>query len=402
MDITWTTEKRSVDSLIPADYNPRQMTEDQANQLEKSLKKFGLAEIPAVNVDGTILAGHQRMAMLKKLGKGGELIDVRIPNRQLTDEEAKEYNLRSNKNTGEWDFDKLLSMDEGLLKDVGFDEAFFDNLLNKDDKTAEEDDFEQPDTETLKTDIKLGDIIEIGEHRLMCGDSTSPEQAKKLLDGKLADVCFTDPPYNTGMGKKNAGSTWLNHMFEDNYTDEEWNGFMEGFCDTISSSLKDDSVAYICLDWRRNYELVPKIKKHFHLSNTIVWDKVVHGLGSDYKYTYELINVCKKGKPKLDTHQGTEAEYSDVWHIQRKMGKDEEHATKKPIELVARALRHSTKTGDTVLDIFLGSGSTMVAAHQLGRKCYGMELDPKYCQVIVNRMRALDDTLTVKLNGKVL
>ena len=401
MQLTWTTVQKTVDELLPAEYNPRQMREDQAEQLEKSLKKFGLVEIPAINTDGTILAGHQRITVLKRLGKGQELIDVRVPSRPLTNKEAQEYNLRSNKNVGEWDYGKLFAMDENLLKEVGFDDDFMDNLLgNK--AEASEDDFEQPDTETIKTDIKLGDIIEIGEHRLMCGDSTSLEQAKRLLDSKLADVCFTDPPYNTGMGKKNAGSTRLNHMFEDSYTDEEWKGFMEGFCNTISSCLKDDSVAYICLDWRRNYELVPNIKKHFHLSNTIVWDKVVHGLGSDYKYTYELINVCKKGKPKLDTHQGTEAEYSDVWHIQRKMGKDEEHATKKPIELVARALRHSTKTGDIVLDIFLGSGSTMVAAHQLGRKCYGMELDPKYCQVIVNRMRALDDTLTVKRNGIVI
>jgi DNA modification methylase len=125
---------------------------------------------------------------------------------------------------------------------------------------------------------------------------------------------------------------------------------------------------------------------------------MVHWLGSDYKYTYELINICKKWKPEINTHQWEDREYSDVWHIQRKMWKDEDHATKKPIEIVERALRHASKKSDIVLDLFLWSGSTMVASHQLNRKCYGMELDPKYCDVIVNRMKKLDSSLVIKRN----
>lgn len=108
-------------------------------------------------------------------------------------------------------------------------------------------------------------------------------------------------------------------MFDDDYTDDEWDAFLDAFLDAYLIATKDDCALYICLDWRRNHELVPKIKQRFKLSNVIVWDKVVHGLGSDYKYTYELINVCKKGKPELDTHQGEDREYSDVWHIQRKI-----------------------------------------------------------------------------------
>lgn len=130
MQLTWTTVQKTVDELLPAEYNPRQMREDQAAQLEKSLKKFGLVEIPAVNTDGTILAGHQRITVLKRLGRGKELIDVRVPNRELTDDEAKEYNLRSNKNVGEWDFDKLFSFDENMLKDVGFSEDDMQKLMN--------------------------------------------------------------------------------------------------------------------------------------------------------------------------------------------------------------------------------------------------------------------------------
>ncbi len=129
----------------------------------------------------------------------------------------------------------------------------------------------------------------------MCGDSTSTDDIDTLMDGQKADMVFTDPPYNTGMSEKtNNGSTWLNHMFNDDYSDEEWETFMSDFMTSINYSMKDDTVAYVCLDWRRNHELIPHIKSHFKLSNIIVWDKVVHGLGSDYKYTYELINVCKK------------------------------------------------------------------------------------------------------------
>ena len=149
--------------------------------------------------------------------------------------------------------------------------------------------------------------------------------------------------------------------------------------------MKENSVAYICLDWRRNHELIKVVKDTgFHLSNIIVWDKVVHWLGSDYKYTYELINVCKKGNPILDTHQW-DREYSDVWHIQRKMGKDEDHATKKPIELCERPINHGSSKWDIIWDLFLWSWSTIIASEKLSRKCYGMELDPIYIEVILKR-----------------
>lgn len=209
-------------------------------------------------------------------------------------------------------------------------------------------------------------------------------------------MVFTDPPYNTGMTawkmEKWARLTW---MFNDSYTDEEREDFMEAFCSSIYGALKENGASYICLDWRRNYQLIPHIKKYFTLSNTIVRDKVVHGLGSDYKYTYELINVCKKGKPILNTHQW-EKEYQDIWHIQRKIWRDEDHATKKPLELCARAIRHASKKGDKVLDIFGGSGSTLLACEQLGRICYMVELDPKYIEVIIRRFNKLNPTAEIK------
>jgi DNA modification methylase len=194
-------------------------------------------------------------------------------------------------------------------------------------------------------------------------------------------------------------------MFDDDFTDEEWKNLLDGFTKNLFIAMKDDSVAYICLDWRRNHELVPYVKAQFHLSNVIIWDKMVHGLGSDYKYTYEIINVCKKGKPELNTNQG-EQDYQDIWHIQRKMGRDEDHATKKPNELIARAIKHASKKDDIILDIFGGSGSTLLTAEQLGRRCFVNELLPNYCSVIITRwlnyMIKEERNITLKCNGEII
>lgn len=372
--------------------NPRLIKDDKFANLVKSVKDFPeMLELRpiVVNKDMIILWGNMRYKACKEAWL--KEIPVIVAD-NLTEEQEREFLIKDNLSGGEWDWDILANeWDTEELTEWWLDVPFVEEVPE-----AVEDDFEVD--EGIQTDIVLWDLFEIGEHRLLCGDSTNIDDVNKLMNWEKADMVFTDPPYNTWMGEKNAGSTRLNHMFDDNYTDEEWEQFMSDFCSMYFMQMKDDTVCYMCLDWRRNYELIPHIKKHFHLSNTIVWDKMVHWLGSDYKYTYELINVCKKWKPELNTHQWEDREYSDVWHIQRKMWKDEDHATKKPIEIVERAVRHASKKNDIVLDLFQWSGSTMVASHQLNRKCYWMELDPKYVQTIVNRMIKLDSTLIIKRN----
>jgi DNA modification methylase len=255
--------------------------------------------------------------------------------------------------------------------------------------------------EHVEPKAKLGDIYKLGNHRLLCGDATSPDAVDALMNGEKADMVFTDPPYNTGMkAKKGSQSkTRLGHMFEDDFTDEAWAALLSGMCASYWMATKDSAALYICLDWRRSHELVPEIKKLFKFSNLIVWDKMFHGLGSDYKYTHEFIHVCKKGDPVLETNHG-EKDYKDIWHIQRKIGRDDEHATKKPIEIVERAITHATQQGQSVLDLFGGSGSTLIACEKTNRKCYMMELDPKYCDVIVARWEKYTGGKAELLNGQ--
>lgn len=401
-------EQVDINKLKPAEYNPRIITDEEFKGLVNSIKIFGFIDPIIVNKDYTIIGGHQRYQVALKLG----IKEVPCNILDLDKKQEKKLNvvLNSHAISGKYDELKLAE----LLEEMKLDNDYMELRLNElepldlsEDVEAQEDDFEAP--KEAKYKIEVGDIFQLGDHRLMCGDSTSIEAVEKLMDGNKADMVFTDPPYNTGMTGETQGSDtlWkgnhkkrkgekLGHMFNDKYSDDEWEDFMSLFTSNYFMVMKDDSVAYICLDWRRSYELIPHIKDHFHLSNVIVWDKMVHGLGSDYKYTYELIHVCKKGKPKLNTHQG-EQEYKDVWSIQRKMGRDEEHATKKPLELCSRAIRHASKVKEIVLDLFGGSGSTLIACEELKRKCYMMELDPYYCSVIIERWEKLTQKEHIKL-----
>ena len=377
---------RDPSELIPAEYNPRKLSKKQRDDITASLNRFGFAEPVCVNKHedrmNIIIGGHQRTSVAKDIG----LKEVPTVELNLTYEMERELNVRLNKNSGEWDFEELQAhFQNDELIEWGFDSEELDFFEPEEEEEAEEDDFEGELPEEPKTE--LGRIYQLGKHRLMCGDSTSESDVTRMMDGEKADMVFTDPPYNTGMkaSESDKKGEWLSHMFDDDYTDEEWETFMREFCARYDEVTSEDSFLYICLDWRRSHELVPHLKKHWKFSNLIIWDKMVHGLGSDYKYTHEFIHVCKKGKPPLANNKNGEKEYQDVWRIQRKMGRDEDHATKKPMELCARGIRHGSKKGDIVLDLFGGSGSTLIASDEVSRQCRMMELDPKYCDVIVER-----------------
>ena len=192
--LKWKTEKRKIKELKLFEGNPRKMSEAQAEQLYTSLQKFNLAEIPAIDQSNRILAGNMRIQALKKLGKENDTIDVRVPSRPLTEAEAKEYLIRSNKNIGEWDFDALANFDDDFLKEIGFESQELDKIFQLD--TSEQDDVIP---EVKKTSIKLGDMFQLGNHKLLCADCTVKENVERLMGGEKADMIFTDPPYGIGL-----------------------------------------------------------------------------------------------------------------------------------------------------------------------------------------------------------
>lgn len=384
--LSWKTEKRKVKDLIPADYNPRQMTDKQAKELEKSLKKFGLVEIPAIDLDNTLLAGHMRMATMIQLGRGEEEIDVRVPNRKLTDAEAKEYNLRSNKNTGEWDMDKLFAMPEGLLEEVGWDKKEIQKIIDG-HTTVTEDDYNPEEGLKQPIRVSLGEIWQLGSHRLMCGDSTKREDVERLMDGKKADMVFTDPPYGVSyQSNMRDASDKFDVLENDDRFIIEWIPYL---ADLATGFI------FIWSSWKVIARWIQETVILGDMTNMIIWDKGGGGIG-DLKKTFvtdfEMALVWNRGNELLGKRLGS------VWSIGKDGSMSYNHPTQKPVELAFTAIANTCPLDGSVLDLFGGSGSTLIACEQTKRKCYMMELDPKYCTVILDRWEKLTGGKAIKIS----
>jgi len=376
------TTERKISELIPAEYNPRQLSDKQFEDLKASLTRFGAVDPAIVNIHperkNIIVGGHQRLKVAKSLGwETFPCVEV-----NLTRDQERELNVRLNKNTGSWDWNILGDLFQAEeLKEWGFsDEELFGNI-EVEEAEAQEDNYEIPDE--IETDIVLGDLIEIGEHRLLCGDSTDSDQVAKLMNGEKADMVFTDPPYNINyQGVKDKGRKIKNDKMSDD-------DFVQFIYDSLN--IKCDTF-YVCCSWQYchlfRYAMDNLLKP---VKSFIIWDKVNPAQNLDKYYKQHEI-ILYHGK-----FGGEKTLRGDIWQVKRE--RNTVHPTMKPISIISMALNDNPyKTN--IYDAFAGSGSTMVASHQLGRKCYGMELDPKYCQVIVDRMLKLDPSLQVKINGK--
>lgn len=387
--------------IQPYQKNAKKHPKKQIAQIAASIKEFGFNQPIIVDKEGTIIVGHGRYEALKVLGR--EVTPDMVQVVDLTEEQAKSYRLADNKlNESEWDMDLVIEELKGLTEPyldlTGFNK---DLIIEPDEKDDEVPPLPEEPTS------KLGDLYQLGQHRVLCGDSTKIEDVELLMNKHLADLVVTDPPYNTGMGGKNTTfdydwskgkkneKAWLSHMFDDNYTDEEWAKFLTDFFSLYFAYTKGDCAFYVFIDWRRVGDIRGEMEKIMDVKNVIVWDKKVHGLGSDYKSTYELCIVGKKGAPEISNRYGLD--YQDIWRLQREMGRNKDHATAKPVELCEKPIKHASKADDIVMDLFLGSGSTLIAAQKTGRICYGMELDPKYVDVIVKRWEDYTGEKAVKL-----
>jgi site-specific DNA-methyltransferase (adenine-specific) len=373
--ITWKIEKRKLADLKPHPKNPRQFTEKGMKDLENSINSIGFMQPININQEGTILSGHGRAMKLKQMGETE--VDVYVPDRMLTPKQEEEVLVRANANTaGQWDWDLLANEFEDFeLTEWGLEIP----AIETEELEAKEDDFDgEPPAEPITV---LGDLYEIGEHRLLCGDSTCSDTVAKLMNGDKADMVFTDPPYNVAF---NGRSGKFDVIKNDDLPENKFEDLIDGFV-AILEILKPNNYYAWC-----NWKFYGILQSKLDFKACIVWAKNVFGLGRGYRHQHEFCLF----NGKLDDGINNE---SDLWEI--KKDSKYQHPTQKPVELASRALNNH-KADKNIVDLFSGSGLTFIASHQLKRKCYGMELDPKYCDVIIRRMMKLDPSLKITRNGE--
>ena len=408
--IQWRTEVRMVDDLIPQAINPRTISDKQMSDLKKSLKKFGLAEIPAIDKDGSILAGHQRIKALQLLDRGSEQIDVRIPNRKLTKAEARQYLISSNKLGGDWDIEALKSFDLDLLSEAGFSDVELSEFWDKDLGTEDDEFDEEKELKAIKeTDIKSGDLLILGKHKLLCSDCTDPQAIQALFGNDRTNMIYSDPPYNIkldydkGVGNKsNYGG-----KVDDYKSPEQYRAFIRQTLEAaLPVSTKDTHVFYwadeawvwifqtLYNDLRiKNRRLNIWLKNNASPTPTVAFNKVmevcIYGtLGSPYlsKQTQNATEVMNK---ELGTGNQLLEDLSNVWTAKRLKSSEYEHPTSKPPSLHEKAIKRCTKPNDIILDSFAGSGSTLICAESLKRRVYSLEQNPIFCEVVRRRYEKL-------------
>lgn len=375
-----------INDIKPYDKNPR----NNANSIDKvadSIAEFGFRQPIVVDEDMIVLAGHTRLLASKQLGL--KKVPVHIAE-GLTNAQKKAYRIMDNKSSedSEWDKDLLNLEIKDLIEDnydlnmTGFTPEQIDALSVLTESILEgetdEDSIPEPPKEPKS---KLGDIYELGHHRLMCGDSISIDDVDKLIDGKKADMVFTDPPYNVAF---NGRSGKFDVIKNDDLEENEFNNFIDSFL-SILEILKVETY-YICCNWAFYGVLQLKLKP----KSCIVWAKNVFGLGKGYRHQHEFILFNGHIKKEITNE-------SDLWSI----AKDSKykHPTQKPAELAKRAINNSSSEGNIVLDLFGGSGSTLIASEATARKCYMMELDPIYVDVIVKRWEDFTGKKAKLING---
>lgn len=394
---------RNITDIKPNPKNPMVIKDEKYRQLMHSLDTFPqmLDKRPLVcftDIDGklVVLGGNMRLKAANELGM--KELPVLLAD-DWTEEQRAEFLIKDNVGFGEWNWEELQAdWDVEKLGEWGLDIP--QQFLVEPEAT--EDDYEIPDE--VVTDIILGDLFEIGEHRLLCGDSTQTDTFEKLFAGQLADLVVTDPPYNVAIQGGNHGDPGRKNgkkIENDSMSDADFYHFLYDFYTALGSYTKAGGAWYV---WYASIETI-----NFHKAmqdagimckQDLVWLKSSIVMGrQDYQWKHEpCIYGWKEGAAHgwySDRKQTTILEFD-------RPSRNAEHPTMKPIPLFAYQIGNSSKQGDIVADGFGGSGTTMVACHQMQRKAYLVEFDPKYCQVIIDRMRKLDPAIEIKKNGNAI
>lgn len=384
-------QKVAISKLIPYENNAKIHGAGQIEKLKASIKEFGFLTPCLIDRDFNIIAGHGRVMASKELGFD-EIPCVFIEG--LTEAQRKAYILADNRlgELGEWDMEIVTSELE-TLQDMDFDIELtgFDLFEDEEEQDVEEDEI----PENVETKCKLGDIWKLGDHRLICGDSTNLSVIEKLMSGALADMVFTDPPYGvsyTGGMKIEDGHIKGNGKKEIKNDSLDYDGLYSFLYDAflnIKTASKNKSAIYVFYSHSRSREFLNAFyDAGLKQRSIIIWHKTSGGFGDFMAQYMSAYEPCIYGSNGETVNWYGATNEKTVWDIDKEK-KCDLHPTMKPLELVARAIKNSSKTGDSVLDIFGGSGSTLITCEQLKRKCFTVELDPHYCDVIIQRWENL-------------
>jgi len=390
-------ENVDIESLHPDPANPRRIGKEELEALTRSIREFGFVQpVLARKSDNVVIGGHQRLLGARRLGwKTVPVIFL-----DLSVEQSRLLNLALNKISGEWDQDLLARMLAGLkpVEDIdlslsGFSEEELGKLLKSLDTREKKERVETFDLDAALEAAQAahvaqrGDLWRLGDHRLLCGDSTDLGDVSRLLGERRAAMAFTDPPYNVSLGDhggQQRGSR-RRRIANDALPAEAWEAFVRAWARNLLDRV--DGALYVCMS-TKEWPLVSRVLEELggHWSDTVIWAKDRFVLGrADYQRQYEPI--WYGWRESVSHHWCGDRDQGDVWNIPRP-GDSELHPTMKPLELVERAIGNSSKPGDTVLDLFLGSGTTLIAAERTGRACYAMELEPAYVDVAIRRWEA--------------
>jgi len=431
----------NINELKPSLYNPRKWTNEATEQLKESIMRFGLVDPILVNDaperSGIVIGGHFRLKVAKELG----YTEVPVLYITIPDEaKEKELNIRLNKNLGDWDYGLLAQFDQSLLEDVGFSSEELDDTFNLDVDTPEEFDLNK---ELEKLDIKTvsvqkGDVYQLGDSRLMCGDSTLPEDFNKLMNGEQADMCLTDPPYildylnakrhgkpTEGFGSKRNRRYLETDVLPDNFT-ELWMA-------NVAAHAKPDFSVIVYENWKNLRTIWSEMEKYWKVKNMIVWHlpNRHQGFAAKYKFfskhdiamvgasgaveynhteepdglqeEFETALYAIGGKPQWEGYEsGKKYQPTDFIEYQaddlKSSGQGIVFGTK-PLEILIPYIKVLTKRGDLVVEPFCGSGSTLIASTKLQRRCYIMEKSPVYAEVALKRWEKLTGLKREKIHG---
>lgn len=380
--------EKNIDDLIPYENNAR-INDKAVDIVANSILEFGFKNPVIIDKENVIVAGHTRVEACKKLCI--EKVPCIIAD-DLSEEQIKAFRIADNSSAqvADWDMEKLMKELENIDYDMsqfGLNEQLEEiNAIIEEQKETEEDDFDVESAIPEEPKAKYGDIYQLGESRLMCGDSTKEEDVAKLMDGAKADMVFTDPPYGY---EYQSNMRVKSKKFDVLQNDDKILPFMP------MVKQFNNGFVFVCTTWKVLYHWLEEFNKYYKLSNMIIWDKGGGGIG-DLKHTfstdYEIILCSNNSREIVGKRIGS------VWAVNKDNANDYIHATQKPIKLSAIAIENTTSKSNKVLDLFGGSGSTLIACEQLGRRCYMMELDPKYVDVIIARWEQYTGKKAVKVN----